>query len=129
MVDFNNEATMTTPAGDVVKLCIIEKWYNLIEALEAYDKSTSSGVASDFYIVKSRLMSLFRVLSPTLLRGGKKAEYEEVILLSKSNKYDDIIRAFMVLNKFLDDIRLTRIDNKPIYDRTRVEDENTIHGA
>lgn len=129
MVDFNNEATMATPATDVVKLCIIERWYNLIEALEAFDKQKGSGVFADFHIVKSRLLSLLRVLSPSLLRQGKKAEYEEVILLIESNQYDDIIRGFAILNTFLDEINLTRIDTKPKYNRTRVEEENAIHGA
>jgi len=129
MVDFNNEGTMTTPAGDVVKMCILERWYNLIEAFEAYDKNKSSGIQAEFHIMKSRLLSLFRVLTPALLRAGKKAEYEEIILLSQEGGYEDLLRAFNIMNTFLDDIRLTRIDTKPKYNRDRVEEENTIYGA
>ena len=59
MVDFNNEATIGTPAANVVKILILQARANAIEALEFYNKRTSLGVEANQTTLKDRLGSWF----------------------------------------------------------------------
>lgn len=128
MVDFNNEATITTPAADVIKIEILERRYNLIEAVEAFNKQHQAGVHAETSIVKSRLLSLFMEIQPALDRGLKEKDKEELSLLLKSDDYKDLMRAYFIINTWLDRIRLIRIDTRQQYDRTIAEEENKAAG-
>lgn len=128
MVDFNNEATISTPATEVIKIEILERRYNLIEAVEAYNKQIASGVQAETGIVKARLLSLFMEVHPALERGFKSKDREELLLLLDSDEFRDLMRGFFIINAWLDKVRLTRIDNKAQYDRTITEEENKATG-
>lgn len=127
MVDFNNENTITTPAGDVVKILILQRRNDFIEALEAYRKQINTGVASDIYIVQARLYSFFLELSASLYRTMKPEDFDELKLLLESKYYDDLIRAFNIINMWLDEKKLIRLDTKQQYDRRRAEEENKAY--
>ena len=127
MVDFNNENTITTPAGDVVKILILQRRNDFIEALEAYRKQQNSGVSSDIYIVQARLYSFFLELSASLYRTMKPEDFEELKLLLESKIYEDLIRGFNIINMWLDEKKLIRLDTKNQYDRRRAEEENKAY--
>lgn len=124
MVDFNNETTVSTPAGDVVKILILQRRNDLIESIEAYNKARNSGVLADTSIVKARLLSLFFEVQPALERNKNDGDLEEINLLVLSDDYKDLVRGFLIINRWLDETKLIRIDTKKQYDRRIAEEEN-----
>lgn len=113
MVDFNNETTVATPAIDVKRILVLQARNFLIEALEAYRKSKLGGVVTDTNIISSRLYTLFLEIRSGIRRHLSEEDYEELALLVKENDELSIEIAFDIIDKWLDDIGLTRIDIKP----------------
>lgn len=128
MVDYNNEATIGTPASDIIRVAILERRSYFIDALEAYHKIKSQGIETNTSILKSRLLALFLELQPAIERHKATEHYEQLIDRIRSNEYEDLYEAFLVINRWLDQTKLIRIDNIQTYDRTRVEEENKISG-
>lgn len=125
MVDFNNEATIGTPAADVEKISILQRRYDVIEAYEAYKKGKFMGHAQSLSIVKARLISLFIEIQAMLKRRLPKEEYDKLnICMNSTLIEEDILNILLRLNEFLDELKLTRIDTKKVYDSTDVEVEN-----
>jgi hypothetical protein len=124
MVNFNNETTVTQAPADLVKITRLEKRYNLFEALEAYYKDDLQGQDTDreLVVVAVRALNLMWELQGELKRKKKDLILIRDNLLSQ-NKIK-IIQEIEDLNLFCDEIGLTRIDVKKIYDTTRVENEN-----
>jgi len=131
MVDFNNETTIGTSAWDIVRVLILQRRNDLIEAIEYYNKLECRNTDGDLSIVQARLHSLFNELQASLKRrwnGPKDTRYKDLIDKIKSDKFKDIIDAFYILNEYLDEINLTRIDTRKQYDGSRVEEENKERG-
>lgn len=130
MVDFNNDNTIGTPAVDIVRVLILEKRTNVIEALETINKRDSTD-NYDNSLLKSRMQSLFWEMQGMLERKKNHKDHKESIqeinhvLFSKKPTLEELMKVFGILNLYLDDIRLTRIDNNTQYDRRRVENVNT----
>lgn len=128
MVDFNNEATIGTPAVDVVRILILQRRSDFIEALERYNKMEYQNTSPDISIVKARLVSLFLELQAGLKRRLKKESYTELMAKVYHEDMAQVLEAFNYLNEYLDDIRLTRLDNRPKADKTKWEDVNKAYG-
>lgn len=137
MVDFNNETTVGTPAVDVVRILILQRRADVIEALEVYNKQDDSGVDPPLPLVKSRIYSFFLELQGALKRKlckkdkkgkNKSNDYDWLIKQLKSNKFDELVDVFLYLNEYLDSIKLTRIDTKEQYDRSSFETDNRKNG-
>lgn len=129
MVDFNNEATVSTPAVDVVRILILQRRSDLFEALERYNKTEYQGAQSDISIVRARLVSLFMELQAGIRRRTKD-DKEYIKLKSKiySSNPDNILEAIEYLNGYLDDMKLTRVDNKPNVNKKSWEAVNNAYG-
>lgn len=128
MVDFNNEATIGTPATDVVKISILERRYDVIEAFEHYKKKKFDGIQAPLSIVRARLMSLFLEIQAMLKRKMKPEDYVLLVKGVGADKYDEVMAAFIEINEFVDELRLTRIDNQRVYNSQDVEEENKVKG-
>ena len=138
MVDFNNDATISTPPGDVVKIVVLERREQVIEALEAVSLVDHLGqeAGTKEAILRARLLALWYQLQAMVYRRLAKAKggaddpdyrmIEKRIMAAK--KKDDMIEAFQWMNCFIDDMGLTLIDSTARYDRKRVEDVNTKKG-
>lgn len=53
-MDFNNETTVGIPAADVERISILQRRYDMIEALEDYKKKRLNGVGVTLSIVRAR---------------------------------------------------------------------------
>lgn len=129
MVNFDNEATIGTPAVDIERVIILEKRNNLFEALEDYQNKKFSGVQADLNFVRSRLRILFFEIQATLKRRLGKKEYpifRDGILKAESE--GEILKYIYAINEILDEMRLTRIDTKKVYDSLNIEAENKEKG-
>lgn len=130
MVDFNNDSTVSTPPGDVVKILVLERREQCIEAIESYYTVESSNVDASHKagLLRSRLLAYWYQVQ-AMARRRLKDDYEEIEKDMKSaKKTDDLLKAFEWLNEFTDDLGLTYIDTKQRYDRTHVEDANKKKG-
>jgi len=124
MVDFNNDTTITTPASEIVKILILQRRNDFIEANEVYLREKYSGIETPDHIIRARLMSLFLEIQAALKRNKKKDDYDEITALIQSDDYKDLLKAYTILNTWLDESRLIRIDTRQQYDRTIAENEN-----
>jgi len=124
MVDFNNDVTIGMPASDIVRVLILQRRNDVIEAIEAHNKLHSQGVSPGNAVVRARLTSLFLEIQAALKRHLKGNEYAELIKKIASTKDEDLLDAFLLMNEWVDKIRLTRIDTRNQYDTTRTETEN-----
>ncbi len=125
MVNFNNESTISTPAVDIVRILILEARVNVLEAIEKGNRLEFSN-ADDLLTVSARLMTLYYNIEGTILRRIKTPkEKEELIKNITSTDKKKVLEAFVKINLLLDELKLTRIDGKVVYDSTRVETENT----
>jgi hypothetical protein len=132
MVDFNNEATVGVPAVDIERITILQRRYDFLEALEDYKKKKSLGVNISLNIVRARLGSLFFEIQATLKRRLLKdtALYDDIKnkCLSTKTTEDNIQDIFFIINQELDNIKLTRVDNKNQYDFSLTEEDNKNAG-
>lgn len=134
MVDFNSEATVTTPDWQVLKILALEKRENLILSVEFYwkNKYTDAETGQEIPIIKARLWCLYYELEGWLNRAysKKKTGAKDLVELKKkfeSNNIHTLLEAVTALNSFMDEQGLTRIDTKQVYDKNRVEVENAKH--
>ena len=138
MVNFNNDATVGIPATDIEKISILQRRYDLIEAIEAYYKNKFKGIAGETSIISARLMSLFYEIQAMLKRrhtpkakkkgAATKADdtFEKIKKVCTSTttiKIEDVVNVLELINDELDVVRLTRIDTQKVYDETDIEEE------
>lgn len=129
MVDFNNETTIGTPASDVQKISILQRRYDFIEAHEDYKKKKLNNVTVSLNVLRARSESLFFEIQATLKRRLKPDVYNSLLgSLFNPKDYEDIRRVFFIINEFLDELKLTRIDTYKVYDSTDVDTEDKVKG-
>jgi hypothetical protein len=132
MVDFNNETTIGKPPKEIVALIILEKLYNFLEAYEEYIKRRLGGAAWPIATVRARLSTLFLIAYPMLKRRLQPEAFEKVRVLCEdttSKPADkEILDAFKIISNVLDELGLTKLDDKPVFNRRRIEEANTAQG-
>lgn len=137
MVDFNNETTVGVPASDIMRILILERRYNLMEALEEYNRNTLRGAQGDLSIVQARLFSLYLELHAMMERhyAKKGAEGKERFakflrqIETEEPSEKEMLQAIKEINTFLDaDLSLTRVDTRIRYDSRVAEIENQVKG-
>jgi len=121
MVDFDNDATVGTPPLDLVRILILQRHYDVLEALELYFKQKYNGQEMNIGLLRARMITLFYQLQAVLKRKlketnkNKKTEYQ-ILFEQVSNEgevlEEDILSAFETINTLLDDLHLTRFDTK-----------------
>lgn len=130
MVDFNNDATVTTPSWELLKILALEKRENLLLGLEAYYKDVEHQVNADHEqaIVKVRLRVLFLEVYGWYVRAsqqdGRLPEPGQVWSKIESKVWKDNLDVCLFLLQWLDQVNLTRIDTKRVYDKLNAEVEN-----
>jgi len=127
MVDFDNDATIGTPAIDVERISILQRRYDVIEAIEDYKKKRYLGSGNPISYIRARMFSLFIEIQAYLKRILSKEEYGELLNTCLNSKDEiELIEALFKINELLDKMRLIRIDTQKVYDATNVEEENKI---
>lgn len=129
MGDFESQDYIGRSAEDVIKLHVIARVWNLIEAREQYSIKSAAGNWPLHYI-RARTGSVFDQLQATLKRRLKPEQYDKLIKICRGNSAtkDELEYAFDTINTELDIMNITRIDGKKKYDRLRVESENKAQG-
>jgi hypothetical protein len=130
MVDFNNEATISTPALEVEKISILQRRYDFLEAYEDYKKKRLLNTPQPLSYATARLITLFLECRALLQRRLKKEEFIklEKLIFTTPEREKDILEIFYIINTQLDEVQLTKIDTNKVYDSTKVETENKAKG-
>jgi hypothetical protein len=131
VVDFNNESTVATPPGEVVKIVVLERREQVIEALESYYVSVAGSRETHHKVatLRARVMAFWFQVQAMARRRLKDNKYDEVERsIGEARSFEELVGAFEWLNEFVDDMGLTFIDGRARYDRSRVEDANTKKG-
>jgi len=128
MVDFNNETTVSTPAVDIVRVLILQRRADLMEALEDYIKKEGLGYSQSINIVKARLYTMFLEISGMLKRRAPQDYARLETGIRGLEETEDIIKIVLEFNNILDDIGLTKIDTRKKFDSTIAELENEEKG-
>ena len=126
MVDFNNETTVSTPAVDIVRVLILQRHNDLIEAFEHINKLEGLEQSDDIQIIRARMFSLYLQISEVLTRQLKPEEMTEFKRRLKEGDMAELTESIIKINEVLDAIKLTRVDTKKVYDPSRVEVENEL---
>lgn len=128
MVDFNDGATAGLPRHDMLTLIMLERLYNVVEAFESYDKLDFRGAQGDLAVVKSRLYSLFRTLQSALDKSLSKEELSFVYKLREYNKFEDVETCFEIINNWLYEKNLTKLDSRTLIKSGNLEKKNRLAG-
>lgn len=115
MVDFNNSETIGTPALDIVRILVLERRYNVMEAIEDYKKVERSGsddLAKELSVVQSRLLTFYLEVQEIAERHLLDTEVLFVQEALNSLVFEDLLTAFMLLNKLLDTLTITKLDTR-----------------
>jgi len=135
MVDFNKEATIGTPAHNIVKILLLQARANVLEALEDYNKKMSKGIEADQSVLKSRLLTWFLEHQAYLDRNLNKKDWEQMqkkakesLLFNQDEIEPEKIWEFIAdLNMIIDKLKVTRVDTRVAYDRSNVELDNEMN--
>jgi len=143
MVDFNSEGAFTANKSHILELVILGRRDELINTFQLWKENdientgkTTKLKAKLVSILFSMFLELERPLYRKLTKTNKETnktdttKYDELkkIIFSKEANDDEVIKAYMDLNNVLDELNLTKIDNKRIYDTTSIETENLEKG-
>jgi formate dehydrogenase maturation protein FdhE len=131
MVDFDNESTVTKSVGDLYKIIILQRKYDVDEQIEKYIQMKAQNPEQPMLILKSRVYTLWLQLAPMIFKRMKDKEKAE--LKKKFDNLEDlnekqILELVYYLNDFIYNIGITHIDTKKKYDTTSAEAENLAYG-
>lgn len=138
MVDFNSENAVSTPPGDIVKIVLLERREQVVEALENLDlaKANRQDTTIKIDILYARVRALWNECQAMAVRRLKKAKgtdddptyamVEKALLEAKEEA--ELYEAYKWLNKFIDEMGITKIDTRKNYDEMDIEEANMSEG-
>ena len=127
MVDFNSINTVAVPAGDVVKIIILEAMSYSLDTIEAYQKVAEQSHTNnvDLSIARSRLKRLFNTVGSQYKRNyGEKKWLEMRTNIERAVTIQQLEDQLYIISDYLDTMRLTRFDTRNSFDTTRVAEED-----
>jgi len=141
MVDWQSGEILASNKGDVLTYVILEKRDKSLNIWELLFKSILNNTSQKLNLTndyKASLSNLYLEVCEALERrfalSKVKTAQEDLsslqfVIFSKE-KADpfNLLKAFRQINKILDEMNLTRIDNKKTYDRSDIEGENYEKG-
>ena len=128
MGNFEDTANVTTPYTDVVKLTILQRRNDCIEAMEFFQKQNLQGYEPETHVFRSRLFSFWLEISSGYLESESKKKDSDLKIaekiLDENTDADKLIKLFSQLDQYIYRTRLTKIASFKAYDTTIAEAEN-----
>lgn len=131
MVDFNNDVTVGMPAVDIERVSVLQRRYEFIDSYQYYKKQRLNQVVNKQSLsnVRTSLMVFFMQMQGMIKRRFKEEDYKKLYdSCFESQKEEDIMKAFFIMNEDLDRMNLTKIDTKRAVDTSIAEEENKAAG-
>ncbi len=128
-MNYNNDTTISTPPGDILKVAILERRAFFINSVEQYMKDQSRGVTPNLQFINAGLMCLFLELADSLEKDLSKEEFEQLREKAVSNQsFDDALKTFASLSAFLYKKNVTKFDTRKEIESDDIEGNNKSHG-
>ena len=126
MVDFQNENTTSTPPTDLLKILIIQRRNDIIDAIESYNKLKFLHTDVPDNIIRARMLSLYYELGHALQRwlGKELGDFKDFKKTMAHGDIKEVIELFEKINEHLDIKKITRVDTRQSFDRKDTEEEN-----
>ena len=133
MVDFNNETTITRPASDILKVTMLQRRYDAINAIAWFDGRKKANLElgeGGLSKVYEPLSALFTDSKQMMKARMKKEEYDYLCLTLKKPDltFLEMKEIFDLIDYQLYDVGLTKYDTGKRYDSTDIEEENKAKG-
>ena len=128
MVNFNSDATIGTPRTDILSITILQRRYDLFEALEQYRKAEYHGGSAPDYAVRARLFSLFMEVRASLKNDMSAEEFSALVAQVQSKEKEEWSAALVKLDDWLYRKNLTKVDTRKATDPRDVEATNRDRG-
>lgn len=130
------EITVSKPADMIEKITILQDRFNVIEALEDYNKKYMDNCETSQSVLKARLGTWYIRHQGYIYRVMKEKEQieeyqniERLIFFNHTNlKQDQIMYLIKWLNILCDTLTITKVDTRKYYDRTDIEKDNEYNG-
>ena len=120
-------ATTSTPQNYYTTL-IVQRLNDLVEAWESYYKNKGLGIEVNLNIVHARTNSIFLALLPYIKRKSIPIDNTYKILFEGEPNEKQLLEIFTVINTQLDIDKITRMDNRRVYDNLNPDAEDDALG-
>jgi hypothetical protein len=125
MVDFNNDATIGTPRGDILSVLILQRRNDVIEAIEAYKKIGYQGSdGAPLYLVRARLSSLYLEIRAALKNSMSEKDFKSLSVKVASDDIGEMGSAFELMDDWLYSKNIIKIDTRKAIDTDDIEAVN-----
>ena len=124
------ESYIGVPPQDILKILLLTKRDNCLEAIESYYKQKNHVGNAPLHILRARLQALLLEVESMITRGLKPEEWDKLykdVFVEEADE-QNLITAFRKINFILDAKRITRLDLGKEYDTTSIELENYEKG-
>lgn len=129
MVNYNNDTTISTPPGDILKVAILERRAFFINSVEEYTKAKSRGADPSLQYINAALMSLYLELCDSMQKDLEKTKYDELTKKVKENaSFEDAMDVYREMSAFLYRKNVTKFDTRKETDSDDIEGNNKAHG-
>jgi len=129
--DFNNESSLGTNRGHILDLIVLgrrDEWLNTYQKYLVAKSNQDANKTNLFYTLVGILKTIELELRETLKRQMKEEYKEFKKNLDDCENENTLMKVFDKLNRVLDELRITRIDNKKNVDPTNLEATNESKG-
>lgn len=126
-MDADNERMVTGTPAEVLQFLILQKRDDVIIAFEDFHFKQNRGVFCRPDLLKAKLNSLWLEIGSAMRKEYEKKKGNKILNIErglKSVHYDDLLSAFLEIDSWLYDKKLTQFDSRGGYDSTNVEVEN-----
>lgn len=124
----NENGTIATPPSELVKILILQRRNDVLDAIEGYYKMKCAGAEAPKHVVQARIRSLFLEREASLRRQYSTEDFKLLETKVFGNSIDESIKAFREIDEYLDRLQITKVDNRQRIDTTNVEAENVGKG-
>jgi len=127
--EYNEDMTTATSAGDLLKLLLLQKREDVMKHLGNYYGHEARGnEAGRTHDLSGSIKILFLEIEPMMKKTLDEGNYEAIRDMTFSDDIESQIASFRVVNQFLYDKNLLKIDTKQWYDKRRAESANKNAG-
>lgn len=129
MDDRDNEQIAKSPK-ELLVMDILKQRTSIIREIEQYNKYNYRNAYYPDSDIRSKVKSLFLTLKPSLKRHKDKLD-EEITQINNwidTGDIDELMKAFEILDDFLDDLQVTKFDTITKHNYQDVEEDNLSAG-
>lgn len=126
--EFQEVKTQTSSPLEFLKFNILIKRDEAIESLKKYNEFRLLKTKPPSNILISRIRALYFCVRASIERNYNKKEFKIFEELYSSSEVKDNINLFYLVEKYLDELQVTKVDIYYNHDKTNAEAENVRKG-